>query len=215
MFLDRYDAGGRLAARLKGYEGRKDAVVLAVPRGGVVVASVVALELRLELDVILTKKIGHPYNPEYAVGSVSLTGEEIDQEVVDFEGILPSYLSREIERLRQALRERYDLYRGGRQPVPLAGRTAIIVDDGAATGLTLMEAVSAARRDGAAKVVVAIPVGSTTAVERLRSRADEVTCLETPDYFFAIGQFYEEFEAVEDEEAIRLLERGRTPQEAL
>ncbi len=205
MFRDRADAAGRLARALKHFRGRPDLLVLAVPRGGLPVGALLARELGAGLDVVLTKKIGHPHNPEFAIGAVSLTGAEVDLDVLRREGVDPNYAVREAERLREVLRERYRLYRGDAKPPEVRGRTVILTDDGVATGRTLAAAVSWLREEGAARVVVAVPVGPPDAVARLREIADEVVCLETPDDFMAIGQYYRDFDQVPDEEAVALL----------
>lgn len=205
MFRDREEAAGKLAEALAAYKDRREALVLAVPRGGLVIGKVLAMELGLELDALLVKKLGHPRDPEYAVGAVGLTGAWIDEEAVARQGVPVEGLRRDAERVRAALRERYKLYRGGREPPALKDREVILVDDGAATGWTLLAAVDLARREDPRKVVVAVPVASSAALTRLRRRADEVVCLVASDDFNAIGQFYERFEQVSDEEAIALL----------
>lgn len=208
MFHDRHDAALRLAGRLKDYRGRQDALVLAVPRGGVPIGGVLAAELRLKLDVVLAKKIGHPSNPEYAIGAVSLTEETLDEDAVARQGVSARYLDAQIARIREALRVRSRLYRGDAPPEPAAGKTVILTDDGAATGRTLLAAVELLRREGAARVVVAVPVASRDAIALLRTRADEVVCLDAPADFLAIGEFYEDFSQVDDVEAIRILRLG-------
>lgn len=207
MFHDRHDAAVRLARELRRFKGREDALVLAVPRGGLPIGAVLAAELGLPLDVILTKKIGHPYNPEFAIGAVSLTGETHDEELARREGISPEWVSAEVSRIRGTLRERYRRYHGAAKPLPVAGKTVILTDDGAATGRTLIVAVDLLRREGAARVVVAIPVAPPDAVALLEDAADEVVCLEVPAGFLAIGEFYGDFSQVSDEEAVALLSR--------
>lgn len=204
MFRDRLEAGERLAAALEGYRGRKDAVVLAVPRGGLPVGAVVAESLELPLDVMLTKKIGHPENPEVAVGAVALTGEVIGPLAHEY-GVTESYLREQIRRLRAELKRRHALYAAGAEPVPVAGKTVLLVDDGAATGMTLKVAAGALKNAGAARVVIAVPVAPPDALDVLRDRADEVVCLETPEDFRAVGQFYCDFSEVDDEQAAGLL----------
>lgn len=205
MFTDRRQAASVLARRLSAYKGRGDTVLLAIPRGGVVIGAVLAGELGLPLDVILTKKIGHPINQECAIGVVSLTGEIIDEEVVERDGIPRAYIDREVARLRALLRKRGTLYRGLRPELALRGKTAIICDDGIATGHTMTAAIRLARGEGAKTVVAAAPVGAADSVAALRTIADEAVCALEPADLFAIGQFYAEFDQVEDEEAIRLL----------
>ena len=209
MFHDRVDAAGRLARELERYRGRKDTVVLAVPRGGLPIGGVLARELDLKLDVILTKKIGHPDNPEFAIGAVSITDEAIDSALVERECIPSDYITAEIERVRENLRQRYRLYCGAARPLPVAGKTVILTDDGAATGRTLLAAMDLLRRQGVGKIVVAIPVAPADTVEILERSADKVVCLETPVDFMAIGQFYDHFAQVPDEDALAIL-KGQT-----
>lgn len=205
MFEDREDAARRLAARLKAYEGRGDAVVAAIPRGGIVIGAVVAKALRLPLEALLTKKIGHPLQPEFAIGVVNLSHELIDEEVVERERIPREYILKEVARLRELLRRRHAQYHAGRAPIGFPGKTVILVDDGLATGRTMEAAVRLAREEGAAAVVVAVPVAPADTLERLRPAVDELVCLLVPASFAAIGQFYADFAQVEDEEAMRLL----------
>lgn len=205
MFADRRDAARELARWLARYKDAADAVVLAIPRGGVVIGAVLAEELGLPLDVVLTKKIGHPDNPEYAIGVVSLSGEIVDEAVVERESIPRAYLAGEIARLRAQLQKRRRLYRGGRPEIPLPGKTAIVCDDGIATGNTMLAAIRLARAAGAKKVVAAAPVGAPDSVAALSEAADEVVCVLQPEPFLAIGGFYRDFKQVEDEEAISLL----------
>lgn len=207
MFHDRQDAAARLARELRRFKGRSDALVLAVPRGGLPIGGVLSAELGLPLDVILTKKIGHPYNPEFAIGAVSLTGETHDEALARREGISPEWIAGEIARIRETLRARYRMYHGKGKPLPVAGKTVILTDDGAATGRTLIVAVDLLRREGAARIVVAVPVAPPDAVELLEDAADEVVCLEVPSSFMAIGEFYDDFSQVSDEEAVALLAR--------
>ena len=208
MFHDRHDAAVRLVRALLSYRDRKDAVVMAVPRGGLPIGGVLAGELGLKLDVILTKKIGHPDNPEFAIGAVSLKDEIIDEELVSREGISGRWLDAEIARIRDSLRARYRMYHGAGRPLPVAGRTVILTDDGAATGRTLLVAIDLLRREGAARIVVALPVAPPETVALLERRADEVVCLEIPSSFAAIGEFYEDFSPVEDAQAVSILKKG-------
>lgn len=208
MFRDRRDAAESLAKPLRPYRGRKDTVILAIPRGGVVIGAVLAHELELPLDVILTKKLPHPNDPEYAIGVVNLTREAIDYSVVEAEHIPWTYIERETSRIRKLLSERYRLYRGQSDPPHLKGKTVILVDDGIATGNTMSAAVILARHEAARRIVVAAPVASPRAAVALRALADEVVCLVEPLNFGSISEFYERFEQVEDDEATRLLRDG-------
>jgi putative phosphoribosyl transferase len=204
MFRDRTEAGTRLAAALEKYRGRRDAVVLAVPRGGLPVGAALARTLELPLDVMLAKKIGHPAQPEVAVGAVALEGAEIGPRAEEL-GVPDAYLREQIRRLRSELRRRHELYHGSAEPLSVAGRTVLLTDDGAATGLTLDAALGPLRNAGAARVVVAVPVAHPAAAALLRGRVDEFVCLETPEGFRAVGQFYGDFSEVSDAAAVALL----------
>lgn len=208
MFVDRRDAARQLAAELSSYAGRPEALVLAIPRGGIVIGAVLAEELGLPLDIILTKKIGHPMNLEYAIGVVNLGGEIIDEEVVAGDGISSAYIRDSVERIQEQLRKRYRFYRGERPEAELRDKTVILCDDGIATGNTMLAAVRLARRQHARRIVVAVPVGPSRSLEALGRLADDVVCLRRPDDFLAISQFYDRFDQVEDEEAVRLLRRA-------
>ncbi|MBI3553247.1 MAG: phosphoribosyltransferase [Elusimicrobia bacterium] len=205
MFRDRNDAAERLAGRLHKYRGRRDALILAVPRGGLVIGAVLSRELRLPLDIVLAKKIGHPMNSELAIGAVSLTSEQVDLPRLAREGISPQYVKDEIARLRDELTERSGRYRGQSKPLPVADKTVIVVDDGAATGRTLLAAIAIIRQQRPIKIVVAVPVAPAEAAALLALQADEVVSLETPETFDAIGEFYRVFGQVSDDEAARLL----------
>lgn len=200
MFVDRIDAGLQLAEALGKYRG-SDAVLLAIPRGGVPVAAQVARKLRLPLDILLTKKIGHPSQPELAIGAVSLHGILLDPRF----HVPRPYIDAEAERIRDVLRDRENAYRSGRQALPVKGRTAIIVDDGIATGYTVRAAIELLQQAGAKRVVVAVPVAAAQTVLQLEELADEVICVEVPDDLYAIGAHYEDFAQVSDEEVTRLL----------
>lgn len=205
MFHDRHDAAVRLAGKLSGYRGRRDALVLAIPRGGLPIGAELARRLGLRLDVILTKKIGHPYNPEFAIGAVSLDGQTIDAALAAREGIPADWIAAEAARIREGLRERYRLYHGAGEPAPVAGKTVILTDDGAATGRTMLVAIDLLRRQGAARIVAAVPVAPPETVAALEMLADEVVCLEAPSSFVAIGEYYDDFTQVSDGEAAAFL----------
>lgn len=181
-------------------KGRKDVIVLAIPRGGVPVGKEVAEAIGAPLDLIVTRKIGAPGQPELAVGAVSQEGEIItNPELVRMLNISDNYLRKEAARQVEEIRIRMKKYRGDRPYPKLAGKTVVIVDDGIATGATIRAAVKSVNKMKAAEVILAAPVGAPDAVRELSTIADRVVCLSTPDGFEAIGQFYEEFEQVEDE----------------
>jgi predicted phosphoribosyltransferase len=208
-FKDRSDAGRKLAAALAGYKDQQP-VILALPRGGVPVAAEVAAALKAPLDLILVRKIGVPFQPELAMGAVVDGGTPIivrnedvirlaGIEEVEFTVIRDSELA-EIERRRQR-------YLGSRERVDVAGRTAIVIDDGVATGATTRAALRATRMRNPKKLILAVPVAPTENLAELRSDADEVICLEDYEFFGAIGAYYADFSQVADEEVIELLRR--------
>lgn len=202
MFKDRFDAGRKLAKALQHYKNR-DGVVLAVPRGGVEIGYMVAKELDLPLEIVLSKKIGHPQHSEFAIGAVSLEGRV----VADRSDVSHEYIEEETERLRQLLRERYKMYYGDRKPANLEDKIVIVVDDGIATGNTLLSTVELIRHHHPSWVVVAIPVAPPDSLRHVKEAkgVDEVVCLLAPRDFYAVGQFYEDFDQVEDAEVVRLL----------
>lgn len=204
MFENRQEAGKLLAKKLVKYKGT-DAVVLAVPRGGVTVGYEVAQELNLPLDVVLAKKIGHPLNPEFAIGSVSLESQQIDS----YENVPQTYIQNEIHRIRKALEEKRTLYQGKHPAMPIAGKTVIVVDDGIATGNTLLATIALLRKTGAAKIVVASPVIPMNRVQAFNEAADEFIYLRCDENFPGVGAFYHNFEQVSDDEVILFLELSR------
>jgi putative phosphoribosyl transferase len=210
LFADRADAGRRLARSLSHLRGT-DVVVLALPHGGVPVAAEVARELCAPLDVIVVRKLGVPFQPEYGFGAIGEGGAR----VIDDHVVRQARLTRqEIASVEAQERVRLDhllgQLRGGRLPVSLAGRTALLVDDGIATGATARAACLVARARGARRVIVAVPVGAATAVASLRGDADEVTCLHAASAFGAVGAWYGDFSQVTDAQATALLGPGRT-----
>ena len=205
LFIDRTDAGRHLAQRLRQLHAT-DAVVLGLPRGGVPVAFEVAEELHAPLDVIVVRKLGVPFQPEYGFGAIGEGGARIIDDYVIRQTRLTEPLIAEVEAGERALLDhRVRQLRGDHPPVPLAGRTVIIIDDGIATGSTARAACRAARARGASRVILAAPVGSVQAIAALRQDADQVVCLHTPTHFFAIGEWYGDFSQVSDEEVTILL----------
>ena len=194
-FANRTDAAHQLAAHLQHLRQSPRGVVLVVPRGGVPMGAIVAKALDWPLDVVLTKKIGHLAHPEYAVGAVSLESVVLTPGVVLPDG----YLDEQVARIRQRLQQRHQAYVGNRLPLVLTGRTVVLVDDGVATGHTLLATVELVRQQAPARVVVAVPVSSPQALGRLQAVADEVVCLLVPPNFQAVGQFYQDFTQVIDE----------------
>lgn len=206
IFKDRTEAGRILASALTFLKGTKDLIVLAIPRGGVPVAKEVATTLGAPLDLVVTRKIGAPSQQELAVGAVTQDGEMIvDSEMIRALGVSTDYLERESARQVTEIASRMKRYRGVRPYPSLDGKTVVIVDDGIATGATIRAAVQSVRRRKAARIIVAAPVGPPDRVAELRKVVDRVVCLSTPEYFEAIGEFYEEFEQVDDDAVRNIL----------
>lgn len=201
MFTNRIEAGMMLADRLKKYKGT-DAVILAVPRGGVPVAFAVAKELGLPVQLVLAKKIGHPLNKEYAIGAAGLT----DYFVVPHDNVPEAYIRQEVAVIRTRLNEMQQQFMGGKEAIGLKGKQLIVIDDGIATGNTLLATISLLRKMNPSKLVIAVPVASASAVEKLSEVADEVVALLVPDEFYGVGAFYEDFSQVTDDEVKRYLD---------
>ena len=206
MYEDRIDAGERLAEALKAQAG-PGTVILAIPRGGVVVGEVIARTLGVPLDVVVPRKVGAPGNAELGIGAVAPGVRVLDPWLIERLGVSEEYLEREIAAQEAETIRRLEAYRAGRPPVDLHGRTAIVVDDGVATGGTAVAALRWARAQGAATVVLAVPVAPPQTMQRLRREADEVVALETPEPFFAVGEWYRSFDQTSDEEVITALAR--------
>ena len=206
MFSDRLDAGQRLASALLEYRG-KDLVILAIPRGGVVVAHEVAKKLGAPLDIVIPRKIRAPGQPELAIGAVTQDGTTLlNTEIIRYLHVSEGYLQEEIQIQIDEINRRMRKYRGNRQAAVLNGKTVILIDDGIATGATVRAAIRSIRKQNPTSIVVAVPVGPRDTIEKMKKEADEVVCLDTPEPFFAIGQFYQRFDQTSDEEVIRLLE---------
>lgn len=206
VFTTREEAGDRLAQRLIDYRDDPLVCILALPRGGVPVGYRISVALQAPLDVLITRKLGAPGNPELAMGALAETGAVfLNQEVIDLLGVSRSMLDREIEAQRVEIRRRQERYRGGRSLPPLSDRTVILVDDGIATGSTFFASVEAVHGLKPARLVGAVPVGPRNTIDQLRGRVDALVTLETPEVFFAVGNHYESFPQLEDDEVIRYL----------
>jgi erythromycin esterase-like protein/predicted phosphoribosyltransferase len=205
-FRDRADAGRRLAVRLSAYAGRSDVLVLGLPRGGVPVAAEVAAALHAPLDVCLVRKLGVPGHSELAMGAIAAGGIEVLNDDLIRELRIPRAVVEQVAVRERLELERRDMtFRGGRRAPVIRDRTLLLLDDGLATGATMEAAILALRQLEPSRIVVAVPVGAAETVERLRRRADEVVCLETPDPFQAVGLWYDRFSQTTDEEVIRLV----------
>jgi len=204
VFYDRIDAGQQLAESLEEFKDRQDAIVITIPRGGVVPAFIVAKKLHLPLEVTMIKKLGHPTNPEYAIGAVSMNGLVLNSH----RGVSKGYIEKETKRLQNLLKERYQLYHGNKPPIEVKNKIAIVVDDGIATGKTLVAALELLRKENPSEIIVAVPVGPTDTVNWINKYADRVICLEQYDDFYAIGLYYKDFGQVNDEEVVKLMNKA-------
>ncbi|NUQ13330.1 MAG: phosphoribosyltransferase [Gemmatimonadaceae bacterium] len=217
-FADRHEAGRLLARQLPGFSRRDDAIVLALPRGGVPVAAEVSAALGLPLDVFVVRKIGAPGDEELALGAIASGGiTRLDPEMLAMAGVTPGQLDEVISRERAELLRREQAYRGDRPEPDLEGWTVILVDDGLATGSTMLAAIQAVRTRHPAKIVVAVPVASREALARIRQEHVECHALATPELLFAVGAWYHDFTPTTDEEVQHLLSaagNGRIPDSA-
>lgn len=208
IFQDRRDAGRQLAEALRDLAGQ-EAVVLAIPRGGVEIGAEVARSLGWPLDIVVPRKVRAPSNPELGLGAIAPGVRVVDEAMLQTLGVSQEYLEREIAEQEEEIRRRQDAYRHGRPPEELAGKVAVVVDDGVATGGTAAAALRWAHSQGASRVVLATPVAPREATRRLRADADDVIVLDTPEPFFAVGQWYRDFPQTSDREVVALLEDAR------
>lgn len=211
VFSNRAEAGRRLAGALASYKGER-VVVLGIARGGLPVAREVAQALDAPLDIVVVRKLGAPGQPELGIGAV-VDGDHpraiFNQEVIESLGVGDDYINREMERQIREIKRREIEYRGTEPALPLAGKTVILVDDGIATGSSVRAALRGARRAKPKQLILAVPVAPAETVEALRDDADQIVCLETPENFFAVGQFYRDFHQVSDGEVKRILAARR------
>src|ERR1017187_4119069 len=212
IFRDREQAGRKLAEQLQSYANRKDVIVLGIPRGGVPVAFEVAKALDAPLDIFLSRKLGVPGHEELAFGAIA-TGDTrgLDREIIEAVGISEEQIDQITARVKKELERRENLYRGPRGPLKLEGLTVLLVDDGIATGSSMRAAIHALRQMKPARIVVAVPVAPLSTCNRLKREVDEFICVYTPKGFYAIGQFYEDFSQVADEEVTELLRQAAEP----
>lgn len=206
MFYDRVEAGQKLVKELLQYQDRQSVIVLGMPRGGVITAAQIAQKLNCPLDIIVARKIGAPGNPEYAIGAVAQKGDPIlNEELIGTGNITPDYLDQTISIQRAEIKRRLAQYRKGKPHLNLLGKSVILVDDGIATGMSILAAINQIKTMGAKKIVLAVPVIPFENIGKIKKEIDELIYLEAPRIFFAVGQFYNHFEEVTDEEVKKLL----------
>ncbi len=209
MFKNRTEAAILLAAKLAKYKD-KDGIVLAIPRGGVPIGCIIAEAINFAFEIVLAKKIGHPKNQEFAIGSVSLNGIFIDKNCKD---VSLHYIQHEAARLSEALKEKYTSFMGNKKPSDLTNKTVIIVDDGIATGHTISATIDSVKKSGANEIIVAVPVAPYKTSARISKLVNEFVCLLVPEKFQSVGRFYTDFSEVTDEEVIRLIQNSKTKKE--
>jgi putative phosphoribosyl transferase len=209
MFADRRDGGLQLAKRLGHYKDRKDVLVLALPRGGVVTGLVIAQTISAELDVLIVRKIGYPGQEELAIGAVSETGAvALNQNVISYGGVTEKYIKEAISAQKEEIARRIRLYRG-KQLERLDGKTIVLVDDGVATGATMKAAIATLKEEKIERLVVAVPVSPRDTADELTTMADEFICLYAPPDFLAVGNYYSDFAQMTDDEVVKILKESR------
>lgn len=204
LFKNRKDAGVQLAAALQ-MLSLENATVIGLPRGGVIVAAEVATRLHLPLDVIIPRKIGAPFNHELAIGALAGDVVLLNNELIARFAISHAYLDAEIAKEKMEAARRLDLYRHGKPPQNFKGQTVILIDDGIATGFTMRASIQYLQNSQIQRLIIAVPVAPPDTIQKLRNVGLEVICLSTPESFYAVGQFYEDFPQTEDAEVINLL----------
>lgn len=210
VFQDRKEAGCKLADKLAKYTDEKEIIVLALPRGGVAIGAEIAKKIGASLDVIITRKIRFPEEPEFAIGAIAENGKvALNDQIVKRYNIPQSYLDEEICIQKAEIERRLIAYRDGEKLAFIKDKTVILVDDGVATGFTIIAAINALKDEGVKKLIVAVPVSPQDTFLKLKGLVDEIICLETPEVFLAIGDFYYEFEQLTDEEVMQLIQNDK------
>ncbi|ETN96470.1 phosphoribosyltransferase [Zhouia amylolytica] len=203
MFKNRIEAATMLAEKLLSYKERPDTIILAIPRGGIPVGATIAKILQLPMDIVLTKKIGHPYNTEFAIGALSLESVVLGH---DADNVSKNYINNQIIQLRETLQKKYDTYYQGIKRKTLTNKTVILTDDGIATGNTIIATINLIAKERPSKIIIAVPVSSISAFNKIKNtpHVDQMIALEQPADFYAVGQYYKDFSPVKDSEAIKL-----------
>jgi predicted phosphoribosyltransferase len=196
-----------LADKLKNYKYNKDVIIVTIPRGGVPVGYAIATKLHVPLEIVLSKKIGHPLHKEFAIGAVTLHDRILSP---DSDSIEKEYLDRETKKIRDLLQWRYDTYYGSHKPISLKNKIIILVDDGVATGQSLISCIKLIEKQNPAKIIIALPVGPASVINKISNipAVNQTICLLTPFNFYAVGQYYKEFDQVDDKEVIELLKKA-------
>jgi len=207
MFTNREEAGKLLANKLINYKDNNEVVIVAIPRGGVPIGCEIANKLNVPLEIVLSKKIGHPFNKEYAIGAVTLENSILSDAAKE---VSPVYIYDETEQVKALLKQRHQLYYGEKKPISLKDKIVVLVDDGIATGNTIISCIQLLQLQKPSKIVVALPVAPNSALRKIREmpEVNEVICLSAPVDFQSVGQFYEEFDQVNDHEVVALLKKA-------
>ncbi|NGX33356.1 MAG: putative phosphoribosyl transferase [Candidatus Anoxychlamydiales bacterium] len=205
LFKNRQDATKKLSSLLKKYKNKKDTIIIALPRGGVVIGDILSKELNLSLDIIVARKLSSPLLEELAIGAICEDFEFLNEELIKGYDISDEYLKKEIEKEKNLANARETLYRQNKKPIYLKDKTILLVDDGIATGATMIAAIGALKKRKVKKIIVAIPLGPYFTIEKLNKLVAEVICPYIPDDFLAIAQYFENFEQVSDTEVIEIL----------
>lgn len=207
MFTNRIEAGILLTEELSEFKDNKNAIIVAIPRGGVPVGYEIAQKFNLPLEIVLSKKIGHPTNKEYAIGAATLNGKILTDASSK---ISQAYIDDEIEHIRDVLKARYKRYHGNMPPIELKNKIIILVDDGVATGNTLLSSIELIAQQKPLKIIVGLPVATQSALDKIKNQplVDTIVCLQIPRNFRAVGQFYQDFKPVDDTEVIDLLKKS-------
>ena len=202
MYKDRIDAGKKLTTALWSFRDQKNTVVVALPRGGIIVGQTIAKTLDLQLELAMVKKIGHPLDPEFSIGEVSMDDFNVDENA----DVPSKYILDEVNKTQEFLKDRYHMYYEGRQPISLFNKSVILVDDGIASGQTMLSAIKMIRKLNPKRIVMAVPVGPKDTLEKFVQYVEKVICLEMHDPFYAIEQYYQDFDEVSDVEIKQMLE---------